>query len=90
MSTVRVDVSPSINSGPLTTLAFLVMVMIPSHRTHTKPWKSSALAMVFHGLDWRAEASFRTMGGLAEQTTQAVDVRVRLSDDNNVDELRRT
>jgi hypothetical protein len=46
--------------------------------------------MVFHGLDWRAEASFRTMGGLAEQTTQAVDVRVRLSDDNNVDELRRT
>jgi len=62
------------------TAVFLVGPMLGSRWSRVSLFKSSALAMVFHGLDRDARASFARSGSLEEKKTLARDVRVQLAD----------
>ena len=53
---------------------FLGLAIMRSWRTRTRLWKSSALAMLFHGLDGKARAEAMRSGSLRE-------IRVRLGDE---------
>ncbi|KAI1342817.1 hypothetical protein F5Y15DRAFT_269493 [Xylariaceae sp. FL0016] len=57
---------------------FLIGAIYWTERTHTKVWKSSALAMLFHGLDSDTKAEFMYSCGLPEQKRQARGVKVQL------------
>ncbi|ORY68649.1 uncharacterized protein BCR38DRAFT_135933 [Pseudomassariella vexata] len=72
------------------TAVFLAAAMYRTHRTNTKPWKSSALAMLFHGLDEDMRVQFGSSGSLSDKKRQARGVKVQLdeSDDGNSISLR--
>ena len=60
---------------------FLAAAIFRSSRTKTKLWKSSALAMLFYGLDGEARKVFKRPGSLEEKKMWAKRVRVKLEDD---------
>jgi hypothetical protein len=53
---------------------FLGLAMMRSRSARTKLWKSSAIAMLFHGLDGKARAEAMESGSLRE-------IKVRLGDE---------
>ncbi|KAF1991323.1 hypothetical protein K402DRAFT_322720 [Aulographum hederae CBS 113979] len=63
----------------LLTAMFLGLAIWRSRRSGAELWKSSALAMLFHGLDSEAREQFGNMG-LEEKVRLARDVRVQLDD----------
>jgi hypothetical protein len=65
----------------LATGLFLVVAMVLTRRSQTELWKSSALAMLFHGLDRDARAMFDLEDSLGQKKRQAKHVRVRLQRD---------
>ncbi|RYO90226.1 hypothetical protein DL766_009935 [Monosporascus sp. MC13-8B] len=66
------------------TALFLALAIHRARQSGTEPWKSSALAMLFHGLDEDVRARFDEIGGLDEKKRQAKGVKVQLdeSDEN--------
>lgn len=71
------------------TAVFLVAAIYRSRQSKTKLWKSSALAMLFHGLDRETREQFARLGTLNDQKKQARDVRVRLDEDGDEGSLLR-
>ncbi|RYP69829.1 hypothetical protein DL769_005181 [Monosporascus sp. CRB-8-3] len=66
------------------TALFLVLAIYWTRRSETEPWKSSALALLFHCLDENVRAQFDAIGGMDEKKRQAKGVKVQLdeSDEN--------
>ncbi|KAI1077392.1 hypothetical protein F5B20DRAFT_552313 [Whalleya microplaca] len=62
------------------TALFLVGAIYSTRQSHTQPWKSSALAMLFHGLEDDIRAQFVQAGDLHEQKRQAKGVKVQLDE----------
>ncbi|KAF2756586.1 hypothetical protein EJ05DRAFT_487465 [Pseudovirgaria hyperparasitica] len=60
------------------TVAFLVAAMLSTRATKTTLWKSSALAVLLHGLDQETREKFVLGDGLHKHKRQAKNVRVRL------------
>ncbi|KAK3395213.1 hypothetical protein B0H63DRAFT_386978 [Podospora didyma] len=58
--------------------AFLVMAVIKTLTSGAKPWKTSALAMLFHGLDEDAREKFDELDSLADKRREARGIRVKL------------
>ena len=73
----------------LLTGMFLTAAILRSRQSKTKLWKSSALAMLFHGLDPETREQFARRGNLNDQKRQAKNVRVRLDDDGDSGSLLR-
>ncbi|KAJ8131056.1 hypothetical protein O1611_g2570 [Lasiodiplodia mahajangana] len=59
---------------------FLVAAIYQSKRSTTKVWKSSALAMLFHGLDDTAKSRFSYATTLPEQKAEARLTKVKLEE----------
>lgn len=59
---------------------FLVAAIIQTRRTTTPVWKSSALALLFHGLDDSARAHLVHTAGLREKTAQSRAMKVKLEE----------
>ncbi|KAJ8120765.1 hypothetical protein ONZ43_g2610 [Nemania bipapillata] len=59
---------------------FLVATIYQSERSTTKIWKSSVLAVLFHGLDSRTKAHFAYTNTLREQKELARLTKVRLEE----------
>ena len=59
---------------------FLALVAGLAGRAGTRPWKGSALAMLFHGLDEDARALFDATSTLRERKRLAKDVKVQLDE----------
>lgn len=57
---------------------FLVAAIVQSKRTTTPVWKSSALALLFHGLDDSARADLVRTAGLREKKAQSRAMKVKL------------
>jgi hypothetical protein len=67
---------------------FLVAAVYRSKRATVKVWKSSALAMLFHGLDDGTKAHFGHAQSLQEQKHQAHAIKVRLEESDDGTLLR--
>lgn len=61
-------------------LVFLVAMMYRSEKSATQVWKSSALAMLFHGLDNAAKNQFVHASSLEKQKAQAHATKVQLEE----------
>ncbi|KAI2614861.1 hypothetical protein GGR54DRAFT_321220 [Hypoxylon sp. NC1633] len=59
---------------------FLAAAAHRAKRSRTPVWKSSAMAVLLHGLDADTRAHIGQAGGLREQKRRAGDVRVRLDE----------
>lgn len=59
-------------------LIFLLASMILTRTSHTHLWKSSALAVLFHGLDKETREKFHSEDGLLAKKKQAKAVKVTL------------
>ncbi|KAK8050591.1 Carboxylic ester hydrolase [Apiospora phragmitis] len=59
---------------------FLVGAIYQTQKTRTRPLKSSALAMLFHGLEDDTRARFGSTDSLQEKRKQAKTVRVQLDE----------
>ena len=73
----------------LLTGIFLAAAILKSRQSRTKLWKSSALAMLFHGLDSETRMQFARQGSLNEKKKRAKDVRVQLDGDGDNGSLLR-
>jgi len=73
----------------LLTALFLAAAMWRSSRSRTKLWKSSALAMLFHGLDPDTRLRIGSEGSLGEKVQRAKGVKVRLDDGGEAGSLLR-
>ncbi|KAK6863948.1 hypothetical protein PG995_000476 [Apiospora arundinis] len=62
---------------------FLVGAIYQTQKTRTKPLKSSALAMLFHGLEDDTRARFGSTDSLQEKKRQAKTIRVQLDESND-------
>ncbi|PGH04099.1 hypothetical protein AJ79_07199 [Helicocarpus griseus UAMH5409] len=60
------------------TMLFLYLVMSRTSRAKAKVWKSSALALLYHGLDRPAEGNF-AVNSVSEMMHDAARVRARLA-----------
>lgn len=69
--------------------AFLIGAIYQTHKTRTRPLKSSALAMLFHGLEDGTRARFGSTDSLQEKKRQAKTVRVQLDESNDRGSLLR-
>ena len=67
---------------------FLLAMIYQSRKSTTQVWKSSALAMLFHGLDDNAKNHFVHARSLQEQNAQARATKVQLEDSDDVTLLR--
>lgn len=65
---------------------FLAAAIYCTKKSGTEPWKSSAIAMLLHGLDHDTRTQFRQSGNLREQKLRARGIAVRLgeSDDGRI------
>ncbi|KAI0008729.1 hypothetical protein F4779DRAFT_628306 [Xylariaceae sp. FL0662B] len=71
------------------TALFLAGAIYRARKSHTQVWKSSALAMLFHGLEDDVRIQFAQDDGLHEQKRQAKCVKVQLDESGeNVSLLR--
>ncbi|KAK8083683.1 Carboxylic ester hydrolase [Apiospora saccharicola] len=70
--------------------AFLIGAIYQTHKTRTRPLKSSALAMLFHGLEDDTRARFGSTDSLQEKKRQAKTVRVQLDESNERGSLLRS
>ena len=68
---------------------FLVAAIHRTHHSRTKPLKSSALAMLFHGLDDDARSHFGRVGSLKDKKRQARALRVQLDESSDGGSLLR-
>lgn len=68
----------------LAACAFLAMVAYQTWRTGTQLWKTSALAVLFHGLDHDVRCRFSDLEGLEAKREEARAVKVMLEDDGGV------
>ena len=73
----------------LLTGIFLAAAVLKSRQSRTKLWKSSALAMLFHGLDEETRMQFARQGSLNDQKRRAREVRVQLDGDGDHGSLLR-
>ena len=64
----------------LLTTVFLVAAVVRTRQSRTKLWKSSALAMLFHGLDHETRDRFTRPASLAFQKKEARGIMVRLDE----------
>ncbi|KAI8627981.1 hypothetical protein F5Y19DRAFT_439134 [Xylariaceae sp. FL1651] len=71
------------------TALFLAAAIYRTKRTHTKLWKSSALAMLFHGLDDNIREQFGRGGSLNDKKRQAKNVKVQLDESGDSGSLLR-
>ena len=71
------------------TAFFLAAAIFRSSRSKTKLWKSSALAMLFHGLDHETRGHFARQGSLGEKKRRARDVKVQLDEGGDDESLLR-
>jgi len=71
------------------TAIFLAAAVWRSEQSRTKLWKSSALAMLFHGLDADTRARIGSEGSLGEKKRRARDVRVQLDEGSEAGSLLR-
>ncbi|KAI1111154.1 hypothetical protein F5Y14DRAFT_426411 [Nemania sp. NC0429] len=69
-------------------LVFLVSMIYQSEKSTTEVWKSSALAMLFHGLDNAAKNKFAHASSFEEQKAQAHATKVQLEDSGDGTLLR--
>ncbi|KAI0913053.1 hypothetical protein F4823DRAFT_103363 [Ustulina deusta] len=67
---------------------FLLAMIYQSGRSTTQIWKSSALAMLFHGLDDGAKSHFAQARSLKEQKAQARVTKVQLEESDDAILLR--
>lgn len=67
---------------------FLVTVMWKTRASGTRLWKTSALAMLFHGLDEDARERFEDLRGFAAKMKEARGVKVRLEEEGGRTSLR--
>lgn len=65
------------------TLLFLDASVAMTYTSKTAPWKSSALALLFHGLDREARGKFATADGFKKVMQQAKSVEVSFHIDTN-------
>ncbi|CAJ2500252.1 Uu.00g031050.m01.CDS01 [Anthostomella pinea] len=72
------------------TALFLVAAIYHTEKTGTQVWKSSALAVLFHGLDDDTKAQFGHVSNLEEQMSVAKDVKVQLGESDDGGSLLRT
>lgn len=63
-------------------LVFLIAMIYQSEKSATQVWKSSALAMLFHGLDNAAKNKFAHASSLEEQKAQAHATKVQLDEES--------
>jgi hypothetical protein len=73
----------------LLTATFLALTIWRTHKTQTKIWKSSALAVLFHGLDQDTRDRVGTIGSLDEKRKKAGKVKVRLDESEEAGHLLR-
>lgn len=73
----------------LLTALFLAAAIWRSQRSRTKLWKSSALAMLFHGLDHDTREKLGNGGTLKEKMMRAKDVKVQLDEQGDAGSLLR-
>lgn len=71
------------------TALFLLAAIWRSQQSHTKLWKSSALAMLFHGLDHDAREKLGSTGTLEEKKRRAREVKVQLDGEGDAGSLLR-
>ncbi|KAK1831998.1 carboxylic ester hydrolase [Podospora conica] len=71
-------------TAALAAVAFLAMVAYQTWRTGTQLWKTSALAVLFHGLDHDVRVRFSDLEGLEAKREEARAVKVMLEDDGGV------
>ena len=66
-------------------LAFLLMTIWTTHRSDTKVWKSSSLALLYHGLEQKPSKDVFPLDRLSQMTHQAEqgDFRLRNTADNS-------
>ncbi|KAI0509150.1 hypothetical protein F5B22DRAFT_649197 [Xylaria bambusicola] len=67
---------------------FLLAMIYQSRKSATQVWKSSALAMLFHGLDENAKNHFMHARSLQEQNAQARATKVQLEESDDITLLR--
>ncbi|KAI1366694.1 hypothetical protein F5Y08DRAFT_124522 [Xylaria arbuscula] len=67
---------------------FLLAMIYQSRKSTTQVWKSSALAMLFHGLDDNAKNHFVHARSAQEQNAQARATKVQLEDSDDITLLR--
>ncbi|KAI1123639.1 hypothetical protein F5Y10DRAFT_47852 [Nemania abortiva] len=67
---------------------FLVAAIYQSKRSTTRVWKSSALAMLFHGLDESTKRHFADATSLREQKAEARGTKVQLEESEDGTLLR--
>lgn len=67
---------------------FLGTVAWKTRTTRTRLWKTSALAMLFHGLDEDARERFEDLRGFAAKIREARGVKVRLSEEGGRTSLK--
>lgn len=60
------------------TALFLGAAIFRTHRSKTKLWKSSQLAVLFHGLDEETRARLGSEGSLSDKRRRAREVKVQL------------
>lgn len=68
---------------------FLVAAIHRTHHSRTKPLKSSALAMLFHGLDDDIRSQFGRVGSLKDKKRQAKGLKVQLDESGDGGSLLR-
>ena len=69
-------------------MLFLLTVMWKTRASGTRLWKTSALAMLFHGLDEDARERFEDLRGFAAKMKEARGVKVRLSEEGGRTSLK--
>lgn len=67
---------------------FLGTVVWKTRQSGTRLWKTSALAMLFHGLDEDARERFEDLRGFAAKIKEARGVKVRLSEEGGRTSLK--
>jgi hypothetical protein len=67
---------------------FLVAAVWKSNKSRVEVWKSSALAMLFHGLDGNSKAHFEQTQDLPEQKRKARVIKVQLQESDDGTLLR--
>lgn len=67
---------------------FLFVVIWKTRASETRLWKTSALAMLFHGLDEDARERFEDLRGFAAKMKEARGVKVRLEEEGGRTSLR--
>lgn len=68
---------------------FLAAAIHRTHHSRTKPLKSSALAMLFHGLDDDIRSQFGRVGSLKDKKRQARGLKVQLDESSDGGSLLR-